>query len=177
MPQPIKKSGPFQKPRSKTVKKKTSPVKKDKRLPSRGSVTKKVVKREHPKYGTSKLEERFAREFLDKLGLEYDYQYEARSIGRFFDFRIKPYGPIIEVQGSYWHGDKRLYEEEDLNRTQKRAQYIDELKRKWCSMNGIPIIYIWEKDINSDPEGVMKFLREKLSKYIKNANKNAHTGY
>ena len=63
-----------------------------------------------------------------------------------------------------------------MNRTQKRAQYIDELKRRWCSMNGIPILYVWEKDINSDPEGVMRFLREKLKKYIDYANKNANTG-
>lgn len=53
-------------------------------------------KRWHPKYGTSKLEEDFAKEFLDKLGVEYVYQFEAKDIGRFYDFRIKD-GPIIEI--------------------------------------------------------------------------------
>ena len=36
------------------------------------------------------------KEFLDKLGVEYVYQYEAKDIGRFYDFRIKD-GPIIEI--------------------------------------------------------------------------------
>lgn len=55
-----------------------------------------VVKKNHPKYGTSKLEEDFAHDFLDKLGVDYEYQFEAKDIGRFYDFRIKD-GPIIEI--------------------------------------------------------------------------------
>lgn len=168
MAQPIrKKAGTFQKPRSKAVKKTssgTSVGRKDRRLPAKTKVKK--VHKFHPKYGTSKLEERFARDFLDKLGIPYIYQYEAKSIGRFFDFRVKPYGPIIEIQGSYWHGDKRLFEENELNAIQKRNIKVDEKKHKWCEMNGIPIIYIWEKDINSDPEGVLNYLRKRLKKYI-----------
>lgn len=186
--QPIKKNGTFQKPRSKTVKKRSNSVAEvDKRLPKKTQV-KKVVHRRHPKYGTSKLEEKFAREFLDKLGLKYTYQYEATSIGRFFDFRIEPHGPIIEIQGSYWHGDRRIYEEKDLNSIQKRNGRVDEIKRRWCAMNGIPLIYIWEKDINGDPDGILNYLREKLKRYLPEApkrqgrkilddvNKNQNTG-
>ena len=182
MRQPVKKSGAYQKPRSKTVKKPTqaetakkNEQKRDKRLPKSTKTVKKRVFT-HPKYGTSKLEERFAREFLDKLGLKYTYQYEAQSIGRYFDFRIEPKGPIIEIQGSYWHGDSRLYEEKDLNATQKRSRKIDEYKKKWCSMNGIPLIYIWEEDINKDPEGIMKFLRDVLKNYIKDDSKDNNAG-
>ena len=40
-------------------------------------------------YGTSKLEEQFARDFLDKLEVPYKWQFEAKDIGRFFDFRIE----------------------------------------------------------------------------------------
>lgn len=121
--------------------------------------------RQHPKFGTSKLEEKFAKEFLERLGVEYIYQFEAKDIGRFYDFRVVN-GPIIEIQGSYWHGDPRLYEEKDLNKTQKRAQRVDEYKKKWALMHGIPIYYVWEKDINENPEKVMKFLKEIL--YIEN---------
>jgi len=120
---------------------------------------------QHPKFGTSKLEEKFAKEFLERLGVEYIYQFEAKDIGRFYDFRVVN-GPIIEIQGSYWHGDPRLYEEKDLNKTQKRAQRVDEHKKKWALMHGIPIYYVWEKDINENPEKVMKFLKEIL--YIEN---------
>jgi hypothetical protein len=125
------------------------------------------------KFGTSKLEEKFAHQFLDKLGVKYVYQYEATNIGRYFDFRIyheyeggaKHMGPIIEIQGTYWHADPRVYDVEDLNRTQKRDIIIDEVKRKWCSKNGIRVIYVWEKDINERPSEVMSMLKEELKAY------------
>lgn len=117
--------------------------------------------RPHPKYGTSKLEEDFARDFLDKLGVRYIYQFEAKDIGRFYDFRIEN-GPIIEIQGSYWHGDARLYEEKDLNKVQRRNMRVDEYKQKWALSMGIPIYYIWEKDIREQPDKVMDALREIL---------------
>jgi len=182
MRQPVKKSGAYQKPRSKTVKKPTqeetskkNTAKRDKRLPSVHKEHKKRVFK-HPEYGTSKLETRFARDFLDKLGVKYTYQYKAESIGRYFDFRIEPHGPIIEINGSYWHGDSRLYEEKDLNSIQKRSRRVDEYKQAWCSRNGIPLFYIWEEDINKNPEGIMDFLRDVLKNYIKNENKNHNAG-
>lgn len=131
------------------------------------SVNKVDKKRNHPKYGTSKLEEYFAHEFLDKLGVDYTYQFEAKDIGRFYDFRIVN-GPIIEINGSYWHGDSRLYESENLNRVQKRNIYVDKLKEKWALLHGIPIYYIWEKDIKETPSKVMDYLKEILNIHIKN---------
>ena len=169
--QPIKKQ--IKPSRTPKPKKKSTSATKDVRL-RKTSVVKK--KRKHPEYGTSKLEERFAREFLDKIGVEYKYQYKAEAIGRYFDFRILPYGPMIEIQGSYWHGDKRLYEDKDLNWAQRRSRYVDELKAKWCAKNGIKLICIWEKDINSDPAGVLNYLKEELKKYIKNDRKTYNPG-
>ena len=41
------------------------------------------------KYGTSKLERDFARDFLDANDINYIYQYEVKELGgRFFDFAI-----------------------------------------------------------------------------------------
>ena len=68
-------------------------------------VKKKPAKRRHPKYGTSKLEDRFAKEFLDRLGLKYVRQYEAKDIKRYYDFAVKsPNGAVvlIEIDGDYW---------------------------------------------------------------------------
>jgi len=50
--------------------------------------------RKQQKYGTSQLEVDFAHEFLDKLNLKYIYQYEAKDIGRFFDFAVTAYDNI-----------------------------------------------------------------------------------
>lgn len=36
------------------------------------------------------------------------------------------------------------------------------MKDKWALLHGIPILRIWENDINKNPEAVMKFLKEQL---------------
>ena len=120
-------------------------------------------KRKHPQYGTSKLEEYFASEFLDKLGVEYVYQFEAKDIGRFFDFYLPNSNLIIEIDGDYWHGNPNKYSEEDLKGHQKRTQRIDEYKTKWALIHGIPIIRFWETDIRKDPKKVMDALKEELN--------------
>lgn len=119
---------------------------------------KKASIKTHPKYGTSKLEEDFARDFLDKLGLEYEYQFEAKGIGRFFDYRIGQ--TLIEIDGDYFHSNPLIYEEKDLNRMQKRNKKIDEYKNTWALTHGFPIIRIWETDIRKHPDKVMKILVE-----------------
>lgn len=49
--------------------------------------------------GTSKLETDFARDFLDKLGVEYIWQFEAKDIKRWYDFYLPKHNLIIELMG------------------------------------------------------------------------------
>lgn len=147
----------------------------------------------HPqkgKYGVSKLEAYFAKNFLDKFGVRYVYEYEAKDIGRFYDFAIvaitedsdvvveekngivslsQKYNYvrpclIIEVDGSYYHGDPRLVEEKDLNAMQKKNKVIDEYKDDWCRVHQIPIVRFWEYDIINNPKLVMEKLKEALNR-------------
>lgn len=125
--------------------------------------------RRHPKYGTSKLEERFAKEFLDKLGLKYYYQFEAADIGRFYDFAVECKGNgdgskiiLIEVDGSYYHSDPRIVNEDKMSSMQKRNKMVDALKDKWAALHGIPLLRIWEKDINDNPSKVLDELRKRF---------------
>lgn len=122
--------------------------------------TKKSTKKKKKEYGTSKLEERFAKEFLDKLKIKYIYQFKAESIGRFYDFYLPEDNLIIEVDGSYWHSYGLLYEE--MTPTQKRNRRVDKQKDHWALINGIPILRIWEHDINNNPEKVISILKEKV---------------
>jgi very-short-patch-repair endonuclease len=115
-------------------------------------------------YGTSSLEEKFAREFLDKLGVSYIYQFKAEAIGRYFDFRVVPGGPIIEVDGDYWHGYNILYE--NMDAIQKKNYRVDIEKNRWCLSNGIPIIRIWEHDIHKHPRKVINLLKRTLGGYV-----------
>jgi very-short-patch-repair endonuclease len=155
MAQPVKKSGTYQKPRSKTVKKK--------RKPTTSEIIKKNIvrsKKPHPKYGTSKLEKKFAKEFLEKLGVKYEEQFEAKDIKRFYDFYLPDYRVLLEIDGDFYHGYGKVHEEKSP--MQKKNARVDEIKNEWAAMHGIPLIRVWEHDINENPEKVLNMLRERL---------------
>lgn len=154
--QPTKKNGTYQKPRSKTVRKK--------KLTTSEIIKKKIErsKKPHPEYGTSKLETRFAKQFLDKLGFKYKKQYYAKDIKRYYDFCVYTESGmvLIEVDGVYFHGKGLVHEEK--NAMQKRSEYVDNIKNEWARMHGIPLIRVWEDDINERPSEILKFLKEKI---------------
>ena len=155
MAQPVKKGGTYQKPRSKTVRKK-------KKL-TREEIIKRNIERSkkpHPKYGTSKLEKKFAKEFLEKLGIRYEEQFEAKDIKRFYDFYLPDYRVLLECDGDFYHSYGKVYEE--MNPMQKRNARVDEIKNEWAALHGYPLIRIWEHDINENPEKVLDMLRERL---------------
>lgn len=145
---------------------------------SRKRTTKKTVrklsevvkkKRPHPKYGTSKLEDFFAENFLDMLGVKYVRQYEAKEIGRFYDFFCPDANVIIEVDGDYYHSYGLTYEQK--NPMQKHNEWVDRVKDEWALSHGIPILRIWEHDIRDNPEKVMKTLKESIGKYTEKQRK------
>lgn len=115
-----------------------------------------------PLFGTSKLEEDFARDFLDKLGIEYVYQFEAADIKRWYDFYLPKHNILIEIDGGYFHSDPRLVKEENMNPMQKHNKRVDEYKNRWALMHGIPIMRIWEKDIRENPKMVLDELKKRL---------------
>lgn len=135
-----------------------------KRTALKPKMTKKAVR-----IGTSKLEEDFARDFLDKLGVKYIYQFEAKDIGRFYDFAILLNDEmttgnmiLVEIDGSYYHSDPRVVEEGKMNPMQKHNKRVDKHKDDWALMHGIPLMRIWEKDIRDNPKMVMEELKKRL---------------
>ena len=172
MAQPIKGGG-------KVKRKKNSIPRKPKGNPFR----KRNIKPEEQKYGTSQLERDFAKEFLDKYGLVYIYQYEAKDIKRYFDFAITAYDEcpyimeekdgvkcvkqegqyfnvdfLIEVDGSYHHADPRMVKEGKLNPMQKHNKFVDGLKDQWARSHHIPLLRIWEIDIRKNKKKVIEQL-------------------
>ena len=126
-------------------------------------------KKPHPKYGTSKLEDYFAENFLNVLGIKYVRQFEAKEIKRFYDFFCPDANVIIEVDGDYYHSYGLTYEEK--NPMQKHNQWVDKVKDEWALSHGIPILRIWEHDIHDNPEKVMKTLKESIGKYTEKQKK------
>lgn len=162
-----------------SVKKEVSTTKK------RRVIKKKPIKKpEIPKYGMSKLEHFFANEFLDKYNISYIYEFEGG--GRYYDFAIVskagnyivedkhglksikqkgqhvPIDLLIEVDGSFWHADPRFTKDNELTIVQKRNKRVDEIKNRWASEHGIPLIRFWEFDIKKDKKKVL----EELKKYV-----------
>lgn len=124
---------------------------------------KSLIKRKHKEYGTSKLEERFAKDFLDKLGIKYTYQFKVEAIGRYYDFLLETkLGSkiLIEVDGDFYHSYGLTHEEK--NPMQKHNEYVDRVKDEWAFSHGIPLIRIWEHDINKSPNKVIKILKEAI---------------
>lgn len=138
------------------------------------------------RYGTSKLERDFAHDFLERYGISYIYEYEIKEIKRFYDFAIvtkkskyitedkdglksivqgiqhTPIDLLIEIDGGYWHSDPRVVDKNNLNAIQKHNKMVDEIKDKWASLHGIPLLRIWEYDIRNNPKKVI----EEMRKYI-----------
>lgn len=125
--------------------------------------------RKHPEYGTSKLEERFAKNFLDKLGYKYETQFKAESIGRYYDFYLPDANLLIECDGDFFHSYGLMYEE--MSPMQKKNSRVDKDKDKWAVTHKIPLIRIWEHDINDNPEKVIDFLKKEVPFYIEKHNK------
>ena len=111
----------------------------------------------HPEYGTSKLEDKFVKEFLDKLGVVYERQYLAKDIKRYYDFKINE-RILCEVDGDFYHSYNLVYEE--MNPMQKHNAWVDKIKNEWAIEHGFLLVRIWEHDINKHPEKVMNYLKE-----------------
>ena len=91
-----------------------------------------------------------AKEFLEKLGVKYIYQFEAKDIGRYYDFAIILNNEmttgnmlLIEIDGSYYHSDPRLVSEDKMSPMQKRNKRSRLLPRKHRSkpLRAIPPHY------------------------------------
>lgn len=76
---------------------------------------------------------------------------------------------VIEMSGTYTHGDARVYEEEDLNDFQKANKKRDKEKISWLKNNGYEVLEIWEKDLEEHPRKCKKQLKEFVGDYIDGA--------
>lgn len=78
---------------------------------------------------------------------------------------------IIEVFGSFWHCDKKLYPNGPRYALQKINITRDKKREKYLHDNGYSIIYIWEYDIEHSLEETKKALQVVLNSDIWNNNR------
>ena len=132
--------------------------------PSKKYFKKKIFKKKSTASETdgSGLETFFRENILDVLGVEYIQQYEARSIGRFYDFYLPKSNILIECDGSYFHCDPKKYSK-PINKMQRHNIKIDEIKNKWALINSFLLLRFWEDDIYKKTDEILKFLSEKMN--------------
>lgn len=94
-------------------------------------------------------------EWLNYIGIPIKYRNKTLKIG---DFLIKPdaydsnTNTIYEFYGDYWHGNPKIYNANDINKSSKktfRELYEKTIQRETMIKSaGYKIIYIWESDWN-----------------------------
>ena len=95
---------------------------------------------------------------LKEMNKEFETEYPIEN--RIYDFKIKDKNILIEVNGSYWHCDPRLYKEDYINKkigySAKEVWEYDYLKTQLAQKYGHKIITVWELDINRSIDSVKK---------------------
>lgn len=103
-------------------------------------------------------------DILSKNNIKYEREYFVDYYS--VDNYLPEYNLMIEVMGNYWHASPIRYNENKYLMNEKQKGWISNDKRKKSYIYNhfkINILYLWETDINSNPEKCEKLILE----YIK----------
>jgi very-short-patch-repair endonuclease len=111
--------------------------------------TPEVIKKIFSHRKMNKLEKLVADE-LDKNKIEYTFQYfiVKNGICKSYDFKIKNFPLILEVDGDFWHGNPNTTNHYDNSLA---IQSNDMLKDSLALERGIKVVRLWESDIKRNP--------------------------
>lgn len=98
-------------------------------------------------------------EILDELKIYYFSQKIIQD--KIFDYYIPKVNLIIEVDGDYWHGFNKEYNE--LNEIQKRSVRNDKDKDILAKGLGYDILRFWEHDIFDNPDFIKSEILKKIN--------------
>lgn len=94
------------------------------------------------------IPEKIVEGILIKLGLDYKSQHPVIGTKFINDFEVG--NIVIEVQGDYWHGNPKFYQE--FNEVQQKMINRDKRKKKVLEKMGYKVLYLWEYDIRKNIE-------------------------
>jgi G:T-mismatch repair DNA endonuclease (very short patch repair protein) len=81
---------------------------------------------------------------LDAAGVEYRWQFPLGPYA--YDFLL-PDKLLVEVHGTYWHADPRVYEGRTLTPEQRRNRLHDLDKKMFAAGRGYRLVVVWEADL------------------------------
>lgn len=115
-------------------------------------------------YRSSLLEQKIFNEIVSYIDEDIECQFVISGFNKPYDFGSRHKNKLIEVYGSYWHLDPRIYKKDFIHPTiKKSASEIwkkDESKRNFALENGYQIYVIWESDWNYNSEKIINDLKE-----------------
>lgn len=101
----------------------------------------------------------------------YSFIINCPLFGFNYDLVFKEEKIIIEVNGTYWHGDPRKYKASDLIYGKEAHQIWekDNRKRQVAETNGYAVLVLWESDLTSLSDGdILDLWRKHASQNFKN---------
>lgn len=98
-------------------------------------------------------------EILDEMEINYFSQKIVKD--KIFDYYIPKLNLLIEVDGDYFHGFGKEYNE--LNEIQKRSNRNDKEKDILAKGLGYDILRFWEHDINDNPDFIKSEILKKIN--------------
>lgn len=99
---------------------------------------------------------------LSEIGIEYTNEYVVCGFN--MDIHINETNKNIEVMGKYWHCDIRTDNRPEKYRSLNESVKKDRNKRSIVENNGNKILYLWETDIDENPE----MCKELIKEFVKN---------
>lgn len=109
--------------------------------------------------------EQAVQDLLEDMGISFDIEIPLpfKLSWKHYDIGLEEYPILIEVDGDYWHGNKKVMtEEQKINWMQMKNKQNDLLK-DWVAKNkGYKLIRIWESDIKDDLPAVRAKIRKTI---------------
>jgi very-short-patch-repair endonuclease/endogenous inhibitor of DNA gyrase (YacG/DUF329 family) len=96
---------------------------------------------------------------VQKLPKSYTYYFKDKETFiwenkkiYFYDFECRETKKIIEFNGDYWHGNPKIYKEDNFIRSiqVKDVWEKDKIKINVAKNNGFDVLVIWEKDVKEN---------------------------
>ena len=100
---------------------------------------------------------------INNLLMHLDIDFEREKIFGYYsiDNYLPKYNLAIEVMGDYWHSNPLIYNRKNrlINDCQYRGIIKDKAKNTYLKNKGITTLYIWESDINKNPELCLRLIQ------------------
>lgn len=91
---------------------------------------------------------------MKKMGVKCEAQKILNDV--IYDFYLPDHNVLVEIDGDYYHGNPKVYQEGDLNHMQIKNKKNDLYKDSLAKGLGYGLERIWEKDINEKYRTVWK---------------------